>query len=239
MVDKLKELNQKEWNESYNRGGNVCFYPHEEIIRFVNKYIRKKEFDSSFRNVMALSDDEWSEFASLDLGCGMGRHVLFLDEFGLNSYGIDLSDTAINMGKKWLASIGKEGLAKKLVVGSATELPYEDNSFNICVSHGVFDSMPRTIADLGIAEVYRVLRPGALMYLDLVMGVEEQSDREEIQQNGYEKDTVQSYYSVDGIKRLIGDRFDIIEFKVITWADEYGKEHNRRAHLIIRKNGEK
>ena len=71
---------QAEWNNSYLGGGNMCFYPHEEIIRFVNKYIRKRDGIHEFHNVMDLPDEEWMNFKSLDLGCGIGRHVKFLDE---------------------------------------------------------------------------------------------------------------------------------------------------------------
>jgi len=33
---------QEAWEESYRRGDNFVFYPHEEVIRFVSKYIRKR-----------------------------------------------------------------------------------------------------------------------------------------------------------------------------------------------------
>ena len=68
---------QRKWNQAYDRGGNICFYPHEEIIRFVNRYVRKREGIDVFRNVMNLPQTEWESFKSLDLGCGIGRHVKF------------------------------------------------------------------------------------------------------------------------------------------------------------------
>lgn len=95
----FKNEGRAEWNAAYDRGGNITFYPHEEIIRFVNKYVRKREGIQEFRNVMDLPEDEWDQFKSLDLGCGIGRHVKFLDEFGLEPYGIDLSETAVSIGK--------------------------------------------------------------------------------------------------------------------------------------------
>lgn len=229
----LKEQGQTLWNDAYERGGNICFYPHEEIIRFINKYVRKRKGTNEFENLMAISSDDWESFASLDLGCGIGRHVKFLDEFGLNPYGIDLSDTAISMGKHWLSSIGKSSLAEKLIVGSVTELPFEDNYFEICVSHGVLDSMPREVAIKGIEETHRVLKPDALMYVDLVMDTS-RGNKDEIVDSGYEKDTVQSYFTVESIKHLLEDQFDILEFKIINWTDENGNEKNKRAHLIIK-----
>lgn len=225
---------QAEWNNSYLGGGNMCFYPHEEIIRFVNKYIRKRDGIHEFHNVMDLPDEEWMNFKSLDLGCGIGRHVKFLDEFGLNPFGIDLSDTAISIGRNWFQELERADLAEKLTVGSVTDLPYEDETFWMCVSHGTLDSMARDIAQAGIKETARVLKKNGLMYLDLIMDVQK-ADKEVVVEQGYEKGTIQSYFNVDSIKQFLGDELQIIEFKIIAWKDEKEKEINRRAHIIVKK----
>ena len=171
-------------------------------------------------------------YASLDLGCGIGRHVKFLDEFNLNPYGIDLSETAIEMGQKWMRAINKDCLADRMTVGSVTNLPYEDNFFGMCVSHGVLDSMPREIADQGMKELRRVLSPNGLMYLDLIMGLDTR-EGDEIVDGGYEDGTVQSYFTVESIKKFLSD-FDIVDFKIISESDDKGNLRNRRAHLIIK-----
>lgn len=230
----LNEEGKQQWNESYIRGGNICFYPHEEIIRFINKYVRRKEGIDQYHNIMELTENEWENFASLDLGCGMGRHVKFLDEFMLNPSGIDLSDTAITMGKEWFRSLGRDDLAEKLIVGSVADLPYEDESFWVCVSHGTLDSMPREIATKGIQETLRVIKSKGLMYFDLIMDTQ-RGDKDEIVEHGYEKDTIQSYFTVDSIKKLIESKAKIVDFKIITWMDDSGNESHRRAHIIIQK----
>lgn len=221
--------------EQFICGGNVLFYPHEEIIRFVNRYIRKRTGFNSFENVMKIQESEWNSFKSLDLGCGCGRHVKLLDEFNLNPYGVDLSDTAISMGKKWFKNIGKENLCERLIVGNVADLPFDDKSFNICVSHGVLDSMPRDIAKKGIQEASRCLKKDGMMYLDLVMNMNSSSDKEEIQADGLEKDTVQSYFTVQSIKEFLPPSVEIIDFKIINWCNENDVPFNKRAHLVIRK----
>ena len=161
----FETLRQDKWNEAYERRGNILFYPHEEIVRFINKYVRKRTGISDFSDVMPLSASEWKEFASLDIGCGIGRHIRFLDEFGLNPYGIDLSDGAIEEGKRWMRSLHRPDLADKMTVASVTKLPFEDESFHICVSHSVLDCMPRRTAKKGLDEAFRVLKKNGLMYL--------------------------------------------------------------------------
>jgi ubiquinone/menaquinone biosynthesis C-methylase UbiE len=172
--------------------------------------------------------------ASLDLGCGIGRHVKFLDEFGLNPYGVDLSDTAVNMGKCWMKSIGKEELSQKLIVSSVVDLPFKDEYFDVCISCGVLDSMPRDIAKAGMREAYRVMKQEGLMYLDLIMD-SNRGDVDEIVNCGYEKNTIQSYFTIDSIKDFIGSEWEILEFKVITCQLEGEYECDKRAHLIIKK----
>lgn len=233
------DMNEKrlKWNASYSRGGNICFYPNEEIVRFINKYVRKRDGIAHYNNIMDLTEEEWINFASLDLGCGMGRHVKFLDEFNLNPVGIDLSDTAIEMGKDWFSSLGREDLAEKLMIGNVDDLPYEDESFQLCVSHGTLDSMPREIANKGIKEVLRVLKPKGFIYFDLIMD-DKYGDRDVIVSTGYEKETIQSYFTIDSIKDFVcrgGVQAKIIEFKIATWTDDKGNEIDKRGHIIIQK----
>lgn len=221
------------WNTSYGKGDNVLFYPHEEIIRFINRYVRKRYGFDSFKDICPLLSE--ASCASLDLGCGIGRHIKFLDEFDLNPYGIDLSETAIAMGKEWLTSIGKNDLAEKMIVASVAELPFTDDHFSICVSHGVLDSMPRSIAYEGMCEVRRVLKPGALMYLDLIM--DNDHDGDEIVESGIEEGTTQSYFTIDAIKDLVRG-FDILDFTIISRSDDEDNMISKRAHLVIRNNKE-
>lgn len=233
----LKEQRQNFWNESYENGGNILFYPHEEIVRFVNKYVRKRTGVAEFKNIMQLTDSEWMNFKSLDLGCGIGRHMKFLDEFGLNPYGIDLSSEAIRKGKQWMCSLNKQSLAEKMVIGSVTELPYEDSSFNIVVSHSVLDSMPMDMAQKGFIELLRVAKEKGMMYLDFYLNFGEETF-EELVQEGFARNTIGTHYTVKGIKEFIGDKADIVEFKIARIMDADGRdiEYESRAHLVIQKN---
>lgn len=105
---------ENEWNEAYQEGGNICFYPHEEIIRFLAKFVKKRTGIDTYAVIRNFRK-------AIDIGCGMGRHVNYLDDMGFDAYGIDLSETAISYGKNWFDSIQKSRIRDHLIVGSVLE----------------------------------------------------------------------------------------------------------------------
>jgi len=63
----------------------------------------------------------------LDLGCGSGRHTIYLTEKGFTVYGIDISDVGVKTARSWLHTAGLHAV---LMTGSIVELLYEDNFFD-------------------------------------------------------------------------------------------------------------
>lgn len=221
---KLMEFKLSEWNKSYTKGDNLLFWPHEEIIRFVSKYIRKRIDITEFAQIKDFQ-------TALDLGCGIGRHVKYLDEMGFDPFGVDLSDVAIAKGKQWFRQLGREDLAERLIVGNILDLPYDNNQFDFVVSHGVLDSMEFDIAYRGMSEIARVLKTGGYFYFDLIMEPSMKAF-EEIVAAEHEQGTVQSYFNISRVTQLLGDSFHVMEFKVISISNEKDIVSNRRAHII-------
>lgn len=219
-MNNFNDINQKEWNEAYQRGGNITFYPNEEVVRFINRYIKKRRGISDFENILDIDEKKWQQFKSLDLGCGIGRHIKIMDEFHLKPYGIDLSETAISYGKKWFDEMNRRDVSERMVVGSVAELPYVDEFFDICVSESVLDSMPREIARKGVKETHRVLKGHGIFFLSLIMN-SECHDEEVIVDDGYEKNTIQSYFSEDGIKHFLEGYFEIVDLKIVSTEDMF------------------
>ncbi|MBT4763411.1 methyltransferase domain-containing protein, partial [bacterium] len=98
MVGEFKS----EWDKSYKNKDNYIFYPHEEIIRFISKYIRKRVGLDEFIDQCEINEST----KVLDFGCGIGRHMRLLYEFGLNARGFDLSSEAITVAKNNFSSLG-------------------------------------------------------------------------------------------------------------------------------------
>ena len=84
---------EKEWNDSYERRENFVFYPHEEVIRFFSKHIRKRVGLDAFKDIVPFTVPP----KILDLGCGIGRHIIYAHSMGAEAYGIALSRSAIKV----------------------------------------------------------------------------------------------------------------------------------------------
>ncbi len=61
----------------------------------------------------------------LDIGCGFGDHLLFLNQLGLDISGVDASPYMLSRAKERL------GHRCSLQKGKAEDLPYEDNEFDL------------------------------------------------------------------------------------------------------------
>jgi SAM-dependent methyltransferase len=63
----------------------------------------------------------------LDIGCGFGDHLLFLNQLGLDISGVDASPYMLSRAKERL------GHQCSLQKGKAEDLPFEDNEFDLAV----------------------------------------------------------------------------------------------------------
>ena len=100
----------------------------------------------------------------LDLGCGAGRHTVFLAHAGFQVCGVDIAENGLAHTREWLA---RENLSAELKRGDIEQIPYPDEFFDAVISiyviyHKTFDGMRRVIA-----EIYRVMKPGALALISL------------------------------------------------------------------------
>ena len=79
-------------DKSYTNNENTLYYPDEYLVRFVNRYI-KRRINHVVKNI---------NYYFLDIGCGIGRNIQYLVENGYKVTGIDTSTVAINNARKFL-----------------------------------------------------------------------------------------------------------------------------------------
>jgi SAM-dependent methyltransferase len=101
---------------------------------------------------------EYDRFAGkyvLDVGSGNGYVLSRYAAAGARVYGVDLTRTGIGLCRRRFALAGLPG---HFTVGSAEDLPFPSESFDLVCSMGVLHHTPRT--EQAVREVHRVLRPG-------------------------------------------------------------------------------
>jgi len=104
----------------------------------------------------------------LDMGCGIGGATRYIaSEFGCRVTGIDLTPDYIETAR---ALAGLTGLDDRVSyeVASATDLPFETDSFDAAVTIHVAMNIPER--ERLYAETARVLKPGQLFCVYDVMG---------------------------------------------------------------------
>jgi len=135
----------KQWNRIFKEQGEVFLKPQENIPR-IAKLFKKK----SVKKV-------------LDLGCGSGRHTVYLVKHGFEVYGIDIAPKGIKITKDWLK---KEKLKANLKVGNVyKKLPYPNNFFDALIStqtlhHNKIGNIRKLIK-----EIERVLKPEGFIFI--------------------------------------------------------------------------
>jgi len=133
------------WEEIFKKDGKVFTKTQEDIPALV-KVLKKMKIKRI-----------------LDLGCGTGRHVIYLSKRGFDVYAFDVSKTGVSYTKKWLK---KDKLKAKVIVHSMSKkFPYPDNFFDAVISVQVIHHNRLKIVRKTIKEIKRVLRKNGIIFI--------------------------------------------------------------------------
>ncbi len=101
----------------------------------------------------------------LDVGCGSGNLTLTAKRYAGASgsvHGIDASPEMIEVARKKAKRIASEAVFE---VGLIEKIPYPDATFYVVISRLVIHHLPDDLKRRGFAEIFRVLKPGGLLFL--------------------------------------------------------------------------
>lgn len=135
----------KQWNDIFKSDGKVFKEIQEDMPKMVS-ILKERKAQSV-----------------LDLGCGSGRHLVYLAKNGLKVYGFDIAESGMEIAQKWLK---ENKLSAEFKSGSIFEkLPYPDNFFDAIIStqtinHGMIEDIRKSIE-----EIERITKPGGLIFI--------------------------------------------------------------------------
>lgn len=224
------------WDSSYGRHENFVFSPCDEVVRFFSRYLRRRVGLDDIVDVYPGAKGA----RVIDVGCGIGRNVVFGTEMGLEMHGNDLSAKAVEVAKAWLGrKTGPEEAGKRLVASDIRKLPWPDKYFAHAISDSALDSMPFEIAQEGLGEIARLVQPEGYFYCNLISGDETGRDPnfngEEIVNTVHENGTIQSYFNRTKIRRLLEPQFEILSCKLHQISDPVSNTRSGRWHVVSRR----
>jgi tellurite methyltransferase len=113
--------------------------------------------------VMALAPllAAWRRPRVYDLGCGLGRHLLFFSTIGCDVAGSDISPEAVAESSRALRAVN---VVPDVKVGHMTSIDQPDGSFSLVVALRVIHHAVKADIEKAIAEVHRILVPGGYFF---------------------------------------------------------------------------
>ncbi len=131
------------WDEIYKKKGAVQAGASEQVTHLV-----------------PVLRDEGVE-RIIDLGCGTGRHTLYLAQEGFYAVGLDSSAAALREAQA--AARGMDNV--EFVNSDASQIPYEDGFFDAALSIHIVQHMKERQRKRAISALERTLKEGGLLFL--------------------------------------------------------------------------
>jgi ubiquinone/menaquinone biosynthesis C-methylase UbiE len=171
----------------------------------------------------------------LDLGCGAGRHSIFLGKAGFQLTALDISETALKTleGRLRTASIDNVNLVRHEML----ELPFIDDYFDgvVCTNvlhHGLLAEIKRTSL-----EIHRVMRRGASAFIVALSTADfRRGNGRRLERNTYvftegeERGIVHHFFPRQELESCFSE-FETVSFEERLIPIEQG---GNRAHFLVR-----
>lgn len=194
------QLKKDEWDKSYSKNENYIFFPKEQIVKFLSRYVRKYVGPGEYKTLV-----NQEKLKGLDLGCGVGRQVVLLDDFAIKAYGLDISEIAISKSRELFNYFKRPYLSGHVQVFDGNVIPFEDETFDVLICDSVLDSMSFDVAKNIYKEIVRTSK--GFIYFNLIAGsCDEKGARfggESVVEKIYEQGTIQSYFNEEKILALV------------------------------------
>ena len=95
-----------------------------------------------------------------DIGCGAGTQSMIWAELGHQVHGLDVNQPLLELAKERADSAGR---VIDFRVGSATDLPWADQSMDVCLMFELLEHVAEWKVCLN--ECIRILKPGGILFL--------------------------------------------------------------------------
>lgn len=223
--------NKSMWEKLHKEARFRPKYPSELVVQFI------------FRNFKRDGNEK-----VLDLGCGAGRHTIFMANENIIPYGVDISKKGVKHTKDMLKNCGFEGFNNNIKCGDFSQLEFKDDFFDGIICYGVLYYSKKEDIKKAVDEIYRVLQKDGKA-LVVVRNTEDYRFRKgkKIEENTFiinendgskcaynENDMVMHFFTKEEVKNLFS-RFSSVMIDMFSETHENEKYKDSNYILIIRK----
>ena len=128
-------------DRKYGYGGYFYDGRWKSVVRKFIKYYKLKKKDKI-----------------LDIGCAKGFLVKDFIDKGIDAYGLDISKYALSQAPK--------KIKKKIFLGNATRLPFNDNTFKLVISINTLHNLDKNEFKSALKEINRVSNKFSFIQID-------------------------------------------------------------------------
>lgn len=101
----------------------------------------------------------------MDLGCGAGRHAIYLAKCNFEVVGVDASESALRLAKRWARQERLHNV--DFLQATMRDMPFNNSKFDAVTSVSVIHHALKKDIDATINEIYGILRKNGLFLANL------------------------------------------------------------------------
>lgn len=139
-------LNVKTWEGVYSEGRSLLIWPDETVVSSLNKYNGKLK-------------------KGIDLACGAGRHTILMSQMGIESIGIDSSQSSIDFAQKRSKKMGLNNIV--FINSLVQEIEFEKGGFDVIIAWGLIHYLKKENQKTLLNKIYHTLKSNGLFLLTL------------------------------------------------------------------------
>ncbi|RDE10865.1 MAG: hypothetical protein C4K48_12730 [Candidatus Thorarchaeota archaeon] len=190
------------WDSIFREQGYLFVDPHPDMAR------------------IAVLFKEHGVKRVLDLGCGTGRHLVYLSRLDFQMDGLDSSSHALALSNRWLDEEGLSASLREHLI--ERPFPYPDGMFDALISIQVIHHNLLKDIVFTVSEIERVLKPGAFVFITVpTLGLKRENHEEDwqlrqvedgtyIPMGGRESGIPHHYFTENELREVFGS-FEILE----------------------------
>ncbi|MBN1499452.1 MAG: class I SAM-dependent methyltransferase [Spirochaetes bacterium] len=210
-------INQNLWENHYKKQKSILLYPDENLVRMLSHEINGLNMDG---------------IKAIDIGCGSGRHVSLLRNFGIKHVtAADMSYNSVEMTSDHSGCFAVQCFNDKI--------PFKNDIFDIAVAWGSLHYADKNNTSLQIQEILRVLKKDGLLFGTLrstfdscLKKGKQLGNNTWITELSDLRNSIVSFFDEDELKNIFSD-FSAFEFGIIERTLP-GKLNERISHWYYR-----